>query len=270
MQTQGPSSTVEGQRARGDTVIVYHAIGCVPRNAPEFNGFIRPDRFAAQMEYLAQRRRVVDLDALLEHDQSAGPPRVAITFDDAYRSALDHAVPVLRDMGLPATFFVPTKWIGASNAWDPQSGVERDLMSAEQLAGLARDGFAVESHGHGHVDYAGADSQVVEDDVGTSVEQLTHLLGRPPRYLAYPYGRASPAAAAAAARLGLRAAFTLERPQPVFGRFAVRRTPIFPADTAPIFALKTTGYYVGWRQAAPVRAGYRAVRPLVRNRWLWP
>jgi peptidoglycan/xylan/chitin deacetylase (PgdA/CDA1 family) len=252
-------------------VIVYHAIGCIPRNAPEWNGFIRPDRFAAQMEYLAQRRTVVDLDALLAApDPPSGPPRVAITFDDGYRSVLEHAVPVLRDLGLPATFFVPTKWIGAANVWDPQTGVTRDLMSAEQLAGLASDGFAVESHGDGHVDYASAASDVVEDDVRTSVERLTGLLGRPPKYLAYPYGRASPAAAAEAARLGLRAAFTLERPQPVFGRFAIRRTPIFPADTGPIFALKTTGYYVGWRQSAPVRAGYRAVRPLVRNRWLWP
>jgi peptidoglycan/xylan/chitin deacetylase (PgdA/CDA1 family) len=266
---QRPPGT-EGRHGPGDTVIVYHAIGRVPRNAPEFNGFVRPDRFAAQMAYLAQRRTVVDLDALLTHGSPSGRPRVAITFDDGYRSVLEHAVPVLRDHGFPATFFVPTKWIGAENVWDPHTGVVRDLMSAEQVVDLASDGFAVESHGHEHVDYARADPDVVAKDVRTSIERLTELLGRPPKYLAYPYGRASSAAAAAAARLGLHAAFTLERPQPVVGRFAIRRTPIFPADSAPIFALKTTAYYVGWRQSAPVRAGYRAVRPLVRNRWLWP
>ena len=266
---QRPSGT-ELPHARGDTVIVYHAIGSVARDAPGFNGFIRPERFAAQMAFLAERRAVVGLDALLTEAVPPGLPRVAITFDDAYRSVLEHAVPVLRDRGFPATFFVPTKWIGASNVWDPPTDVARDLMSAEQLAGLARDGFAVESHGHGHVDYSRAEPEVVEDDVRTSIERLTELLGRPPRYLAYPYGRATAAAAAEVARRGLRAAFTLERPQPVLGRFAIRRTPIFPADSAPIFALKTTGYYVGWRQSAAVRAGYRAVRPLVRNRWLWP
>jgi peptidoglycan/xylan/chitin deacetylase (PgdA/CDA1 family) len=195
---------------------------------------------------------------------------VAITFDDAYRSALEQAVPILREHGFPATFFVPTKWIGRSNRWDPHTDVVRELMSDEQLADLAREGFAVESHGHGHIDYAGAEPDVVEDDVRTSVERLTELLGRPPEYLAYPYGRASPAAAAEAARAGLRGAFALERPQPVIGRFAIGRIPIFPADTGPIFALKTTGYYAGWRQSAAVRAAYRAVRPLVRKRWIWP
>jgi peptidoglycan/xylan/chitin deacetylase (PgdA/CDA1 family) len=271
VQTQRPPGPEGQQRqGRGDTVIVYHAIGSIPRNAREWNGFVRPERFAAHMAYLAERRTVVDLDALFAHDPSPGPPRVAITFDDAYRSVLEHAIPVLREHGFPATLFVPTKWIGTTNVWDPDSDIRRELMTAAELAELARDGFALESHGHGHVDYARAEPRTVEDDVRASVERLTELLGRPPRYLAYPYGRASPAAAEEAKRLGLRGAFALDRPQIVSGCFAMKRIPIFPADTVPIFALKTTGYYFGWRQSAPVRAGYRAVRPLVRNRWLWP
>jgi peptidoglycan/xylan/chitin deacetylase (PgdA/CDA1 family) len=249
---------------------VYHAIGFVARNAPEWNGFVRPDRFAAQMDYLAQRRQVIPLDALLSPAPRTGPPRVAITFDDAYTSVLEHAVPVLRAHGFPATFFVPTKWIGTANEWDPKTELARELMSADDLRDLAREGFAIESHGHGHLDYARTKPDVVAADVRQSVERLTDLLDRPPRYLAYPYGRAAQAAAAEAERLGLRGAFALERPQPISGRFAIRRIPIFPADNGPVFTLKTTGLYVGWRMSTPVRAGYRAVRPLVRNRWLWP
>jgi peptidoglycan/xylan/chitin deacetylase (PgdA/CDA1 family) len=220
------------------------------------------------MAYLAEHRRVVDLDALFEPDPSSGPPRVAITFDDAYRSALEHAVPVLRERGFPATFFVPTKWIGARNAWKPDGDLE--LMHGEELAELARSGFAVESHGHAHIDYARSDAAAVEDDVRTSVERLTELLARPPRYLAYPYGRATLAAATEASRLGLRGAFVLDRPQQLVGDFAVRRVFVVPADTRLMFAFKTAGRYIGWRQSAAVRVVYRAVRPLVRNRWLWP
>jgi peptidoglycan/xylan/chitin deacetylase (PgdA/CDA1 family) len=260
----------DGAPGRRDAVVVYHAIGCVPRSAPRWNGFVRPERFAAQMAYLAEHRRVVTLDALFEPDTSQRPPRVAITFDDGYRSVLEHAVPVLRERGFAAAFFVPTKWIGARNAWDAPSDIAHELMTAEELAELAESGFAVESHGHAHIDYARSDPGVVEDDVRTSVERLTELLGRPPRYIAYPYGRATPAAAAEAARLGLRGAFGLDRPQDLSGDFAVRRVPVVPADTRPVFALKTAGRYIGWRQSAPVRAVYGAVRPLVRNRWLWP
>jgi peptidoglycan/xylan/chitin deacetylase (PgdA/CDA1 family) len=260
----------DGAQDRRGAVVVYHAIGSVPRAAPRWNGFVRPERFAAQMAYLAERRRVVDLDALFERDASPGPPRVAITFDDGYRSVLEHAVPVLRERGFPATLFVPTKWIGAQNGWDVSSDIRLDLMTGDELAELAGSGFAVESHGHGHIDYARSDPRAVEDDVRMSVERLTDLLGRPPRYLAYPYGRATPAAAAEASRLGLRGAFTLDRPQGMSGAFARTRVSVVPADARPVFALKTAGRYIGWRHSAPVRAVYRAVRPVVRNRWLWP
>ena len=255
-----------GAQGRRDAIVVYHAIGSIPRSSPHWNGFVDPDRFAAQMAYLARRRKVVALDELFE----PGPTRVAITFDDAYRSALEHAVPVLRRLGLPATFFVPTKWIGQRNTWDPEGDVTRELMTAEELAELARSGFAVESHGHAHIDYARSDAPTAADDVRTSVELLAAIVGHPPRYLAYPFGRASPAAAAEAERLGLRAAFALDRPQEVAGDFAVPRIPVVPADVRPLFALKTGGRYVGLRQSRPVRAAYDAVRPIVRRRWLWP
>ena len=179
----------DGAPGRRDAVIVYHAIGRVERSAARWNGFIRPERFAAPMSYLAEHRRVVDLDALLEPDASPGPPRVAITFDDGYRSVLEHGLPVLRECGFPATIFVPTRWIGARNTWDARSEVSHELMTGEELAELARSGFAVESHGHAHIDYARSDPRSVEADVRSSVERLAELLGRPPRYLAYPYSR---------------------------------------------------------------------------------
>jgi len=259
--------SAQGRRA---AVIVYHAIGRVERNAARWNGFIRPERFAEQMAYLAEHRRVVDLDALFEPDPSPGPPRVAITFDDGYRSVLEHAVPVLRERGFPATIFVPTKWIGTHNTWDDPSDVSHELMTGEELVELDRAGFSVETHGHAHIDYARSDPRTVEADVRSAVERLTELLGRQPRYLAYPYGRATAAAAAEAARLGLRGAFGLDRPLGPFGDFALRRVPIVPADARPLFALKTAGRYAAWRHSAPVRAVYKAVRPAVRNRWLWP
>jgi peptidoglycan/xylan/chitin deacetylase (PgdA/CDA1 family) len=254
---------------RSGAVIVYHAIDRVPRSTPGWNGFVRPERFAAQMEYLAEHRRVVDLDALFEPD-TGGPPRVAITFDDAYRSVIEHALPVLRELGFPAAVFVPTKWIGARRGWNGHPHTALDLMSAEELAQLEESGVAVESHGHAHIDYARSEPAVVAADVRTSVERLAELLGRPPRYLAYPYGRATEAAAAEAARLGLRAGFALDRPQEISGDFALKRIFVVPSDARPLFALKTTGRYIGWRHSFPVRVAYGAVRPLVRNRWVWP
>jgi peptidoglycan/xylan/chitin deacetylase (PgdA/CDA1 family) len=248
---------------------VYHAIGRVPRSAPEWNGFVRADRFAAQMRYLAEHRRVVSLDELVDSPGGA-VRRVAITFDDAYRNTLEHAVPVLRALGLPATFFVPTKWIGQARGWEARGTRPLDVMSADELVGLERSGFPVESHGHAHVDYERAELTEVAADLDEAIEELTALVERPLRYLAYPYGATRLEAAALVERAGFRAAFALDRPQAVTGRFAIARVPIVPADVGPLFALKSAGVYAGIRHNPPVRQVYRAVRPLVRNRWIWP
>jgi hypothetical protein len=68
---------------------------------------------------------------------------------------------------------------------------------------------------------------------------------------------------------GTRAAFTLDRAEAVTGRYAIRRVSIVPADGRSLFALKSSGRYIGWRQSTPVRTVYRAVRPIIRNQWLW-
>ena len=65
--------------------------------------------FARQLRRLKQLATVVPLEDALEAlaDRQRLPPRpVALTFDDGYRDNLDVAVPILEDLGLPATFFL--------------------------------------------------------------------------------------------------------------------------------------------------------------------
>lgn len=251
-------------------MIVYHAIGRVPRGSRHWNGFIAPERFEAQMEYLASHRCVVPLSELLDGRAAPGRPRVAITFDDGYRNVLEHALPAMLRLGLPATFFVASKWIGSTRGWGSEDELELGIMDEDELRALGGMGFAVESHGHAHLDYARCEPSAVREDVQASVERLGAILGRAPRHLAYPYGRVTDAAADEAARRGIRAGFVLDRPQAIRGDFAVGRVSIVPADGRALFALKTAGRYSGWRHSPPVRAAYRVVRPIVRNRWLWP
>ncbi len=222
------------------------------------------------MEYLARHRRVVPLSEILDRTADPGPSQVAITFDDGYQNVLEHGLPVMVRLGLPATFFVASKWIGSTRGWGSKDELELGIMDEDELRALDGMGFAIESHGHAHIDYARSEPAAVRDDVRASVERLGAILGRAPRYLAYPYGRVTEAAADEAARQGIQAGFVLDRPQEIEGDFAMGRVSIVPADGRALYSLKTAGRYSGWRHSPPVRAAYRVARPIVRNRWLWP
>jgi peptidoglycan/xylan/chitin deacetylase (PgdA/CDA1 family) len=65
--------------------------------------------FERQMRYLRAHFNVVPLGSIVAEAACAAPdmkPQVALTFDDGLRNNLEVAYPVLRNLGLPATFFV--------------------------------------------------------------------------------------------------------------------------------------------------------------------
>ena len=76
--------------------------------------------FAAQLNYLAQNDyrvvRLQDLQDFLAGRQPLPKRAVVITVDDGYASTYKYAFPLLKQHGFPATVFVYTDFIGASDA----------------------------------------------------------------------------------------------------------------------------------------------------------
>jgi peptidoglycan/xylan/chitin deacetylase (PgdA/CDA1 family) len=99
-------------------ILAYHGIipeGATP--AGERALFIAQRDFAAQLDVLATLADVAPLNRLDE--EGNGRPRVAITFDDAYRGAVKEGVQELAARGLPATIFVaPGRLNGHVFWWD--------------------------------------------------------------------------------------------------------------------------------------------------------
>jgi peptidoglycan/xylan/chitin deacetylase (PgdA/CDA1 family) len=82
-----------------------------------------PKSFRTQIKWLHSRFQIVALDELLSRLQAASPWRelvVLLTFDDGYRDNFDIAVPILREHGVPATFFIPTAFLESPQLpwWD--------------------------------------------------------------------------------------------------------------------------------------------------------
>jgi peptidoglycan/xylan/chitin deacetylase (PgdA/CDA1 family) len=244
-------------------VLAYHAIGTCPRDEDRHNLFVTADAFAEQMEFLARRRRVVSLTDVVEGRYQNGKPAVAITFDDGYRNVLRTAGPILARHGFTATVFVPTDWRGRVNGWIEPTSCDLEIMSDAELREAESSGLAIESHGHAHIDMSVAAPGEVERDIKASLDNLEILLGRRPRYLAYPYGRIADRTQQVAERSGLAAAFTIDERHA--GRFAWERVQVTPLDDSKTFRLKTTGLYLKIRKSRAISGAYNAVKPVIRG-----
>jgi peptidoglycan/xylan/chitin deacetylase (PgdA/CDA1 family) len=75
------------------------------------------DLFREQLDYLRRHFTIVTLDEIYRKPRSN---YLALTFDDGNRGVYDHAFPVLRAWGLPATIFLVTSRLGSSQVlwWD--------------------------------------------------------------------------------------------------------------------------------------------------------
>jgi len=159
------------------------------------------------------------------------PPRartLAVTLDDGDRSVVDHALPILSELGVPATAFVPLDAVAPPGS-----------LTVDELRMLLAAGWEIGSHTVTHEDLTELDDRDLERELRVSREQLERLLGRPIRSLAYPFGEADDRVIAAAKEAGYVAACLLD------GRFAAAsllawpRVGVGPHDGTVVFRIKT-------------------------------
>ncbi len=102
----GSSLMLALQRLRGQGVIaLYHRVS--PRPDPIYPP-VPPALFEEHLLQLRRAFRILTLHELLERRRRGKSLRgcCAVTFDDGYRDFLDHAYPLLRRHGAPATHFL--------------------------------------------------------------------------------------------------------------------------------------------------------------------
>lgn len=254
-------------------VLAYHALS----DAWDAVTTVTPASFRAQIERLLEAGYVGATFA----DAVTAPTAhkvLAVTFDDAHRSVLTVAFPILRELGLPATVFAPTDYVGAGKptGWE---GFERDAtgphahelvcLDWDELRTLADAGWEVGSHTCSHPRLTRLDDRALADELQRSRAIIEERLGRPCPSLAYPYSDHDQRVVAATAAAGYRLAATIPvggaRPLPL--RWP--RVGVFRTDSMRRFALLTapaTRRFLATDAGNAVADAVRAAKALARRR----
>jgi peptidoglycan/xylan/chitin deacetylase (PgdA/CDA1 family) len=144
---------------------------------------------------------------------------VAVTFDDGFRSVFVHALPVLARLGVPATVFAPTAYVGGSEPmswpgvdhWANDGAISHELLPASwgELQSLAEAGWEIGSHTETHPSLPALDDEQVHKELAGSRQAIETFLGKPCTSIAYPYGDVDDRVIEATTASGYTAACTI-------------------------------------------------------------
>ena len=165
-------------------VLMYHRIGTA-HNEWERKYCVSPETFAAHMDTLARSGwKAISIDNFFAWlDGGAKLPEGAflLTFDDGFLGVHDHAAPVLRRLGWPATVFLVSALIGQRDTWcatHNPDGHTYPLMDRSQILALREQGFSFHSHTRNHADLPTLDDDALVDQLAGARKDLAALLER--------------------------------------------------------------------------------------------
>lgn len=237
------------------TTLCYHAISAAWGDPLA----VTPEAFEQQMRSLLRRGvRPVDADRALGQE----PGTFHVTFDDCYRS-ITPALALLAELEIPATVFACSALAddGAPLVLPELAGradgheAELETLAWDGLAGLVAGGLVeVGSHTVSHAHLPQLDDAALAAELRHSRERIERELGRPCRYVAYPFGESDARVRAAAEAAGYLAGFALAAPPGPPGPFALPRVDVYRATGRLRFRTRTS------RLDGPVRAASRALR----------
>jgi peptidoglycan/xylan/chitin deacetylase (PgdA/CDA1 family) len=147
---------------------------------------IHPAVFSAQMQALHEGSvRVVPLERI-----ASEPNGVALTFDDGFSNFIEHAWPVLKRHGFPATVFAVTGHVGGINNWLTQpAGIPiLPLMSWRDLATIAGEGVSIGAHTVTHPSLPALPAVEIDRELLESKVELEERLQVTVPTFSYPYG----------------------------------------------------------------------------------
>lgn len=162
-------------------ILCYHSVG-----QPDFGvNDVTPARFRRQLELALELGcRFVPPAEIAR--TGGGPKDLAVSFDDALKSVLSNADPILRDLNVPYSVFIVSEWSEQKLDWQ-KTGV----LSWDELAQMRADGVELGSHSATHRDFGEIDLERAKGEFELSRKTIEARLGFAPESFAIPFGQSA-------------------------------------------------------------------------------
>lgn len=174
-------------------VLMYHYISEVPADADIYRQdlTVPPERFEAHLQYLQEQGYTTVTLSDIYETLSVGrllPPRpIVLTFDDGYKDAYTHVLPLLQKYGFIGEFFLLTT---------PPDSDHPAYVSWAEAKEMNDAGMSIQAHGRDHVDLTNRSNAFLVFQVLGAREAIEAHVGQPVRFFCYPSGRHDTAAEA--------------------------------------------------------------------------
>jgi peptidoglycan/xylan/chitin deacetylase (PgdA/CDA1 family) len=226
---------------RKPVVLAYHGVGRADDQSDPTRLVTSPEHLESHVRLLQGRGyRFLTAEQALDAGNGGPPPdrSAVLTFDDGFHTWLTAAVPLLRRLGVPATFYVCPGWFRTPQHPDVP-GEEGRLLTAEEAGDLLKAGMELGSHSNVHADLRELGDEALRDDLASSKAGVEAITGRPCRTVAYPFGMFGDREERAASEAGYELGFGWW-PGP-WERYAAPRLPAPPRHGATRLAVKLLG-----------------------------
>ena len=160
-------------------ILAYHSVG----QAEWGTNDVTPQQFRRQIEQaLNAGYRFVPASEIA--NTGGGPRDLAITFDDGLKSVQTQAAPILKEYGLPWTFFAVSEWTDGNHTFGDDF-----VMSWHDIEEMLEQGAEVGSHSATHPDFGSIGRPQMVDELAGSREVFRQRLGFAPDTFAISFGR---------------------------------------------------------------------------------
>jgi peptidoglycan/xylan/chitin deacetylase (PgdA/CDA1 family) len=227
-------------------ILYYHRID----PAEDHISCLSPERFAAQMNYLAGKGYWVfpldEIPVYLRQGTPFPPKSVVLTFDDGFKDNYTYAYPILANLRFRATIFLVGGYIGGQELPVLTRYKRRCLpLSWTEIEEMSKNRISFGAHSLTHPQLTRLAPTEVQREVLGSKKLIEDRLGKEVKFFCYPRGDFDDRVKAIVAKAGFSGACTI-RPGATSLRsdlFALPRVYISRDDTLDDFRKKLNGAY---------------------------